>query len=68
MQTENKTIVKPLTPGELALLYGVSIKTLKTWIDNHKAFIGSRVAKYFTSLQVRKIYQCLGTPSSDFEE
>ena len=57
-----------MTPGELAALYNVSTKTLKGWTDRHRAFIGERIGKFFSTLQVKKMYTCLGPPKDIFTD
>jgi uncharacterized protein YjcR len=68
MPAENQNWAKPLTPGELADMYGVSAKTLRTWLVKHEQKIGQRVAKYFTTRQVKMIYKCIGCPTEPFSE
>lgn len=54
--------IGPYTPKELALLYGVSIKTLRTWLSPHRQQVGDRKSKYYTAKQVRIIFEQLGEP------
>lgn len=56
------TTIKPYTSKEIAGLYGVSPKTLRTWLQPHKQVIGEKVSRYYTALQVRIIFERLGTP------
>lgn len=60
--TTETTLVKPYTVKELAGLYGVSPKTLRTWLLPHKEAIGDRVSRYFTALQIQLIFDRLGLP------
>lgn len=60
--TTETTLVKPYTVKELAALYGVSPKTLRTWLLPHKEAIGDRVSRYFTALQIQLIFDRLGLP------
>ena len=60
--TTTETALKPYTMKELAALYGVSNKTLKTWLQPHQRRFGERRSRYFTVLQVRIIFECLGPP------
>ena len=62
MMTETKQQIKPYSPGELAAQYGISAKTLRTWLKMHRQHIGVRMGKYFTALQIRIIYERLGVP------
>ena len=63
MSTTNQTPVKPYTMKELAAMYGVSTKTLRTWLQPHQQAFGERKSRYFTALQVQTIFQCLGSPA-----
>lgn len=63
-QNDYQYIAKPLTPGEVAKMYNVTTRTLKTWTDMHKEKIGKRAAKYFSTLQVIKIFECIGCPTA----
>jgi DNA-binding transcriptional MerR regulator len=63
MSTTNETKVKPYTAKELAALYGVSTKTLRTWLRPHRQAVGERKSRYFTALQIRVIFDCLGVPA-----
>ena len=62
MSTTNEKGVKPYTTKELAALYGVSPKTLRTWLLPHQEAVGKRVSRYYTSLQVHIIFERLGPP------
>ncbi|MFT3979453.1 MAG: MerR family transcriptional regulator [Ferruginibacter sp.] len=53
---------RPYTNKELAALYGVSTKTLRTWLLRHQQSIGPKSGRYFTSKQVRIIFDGLGEP------
>jgi len=57
-------IVKAYTAGELALLYGVSINTLRTWLKPHRNRVGTKNSRYYTPLQVLRIFECLGYPGN----
>ena len=50
MIIETKQQIKPYSPGELAAQYGISTKTLRTWLKMHRQHIGVRMGKYFTAL------------------
>lgn len=56
------TKIKPCTTKELAGMYGVSTKTLRTWLLPHLEYIGKRISKYYTAKQVRVIFDRLGEP------
>ena len=58
--------LKPLNYKQLAAVYEVTHKTLKSWL---KPFLGEIVeirGKTFTIKQVRTIYEKLGEPKSGF--
>jgi hypothetical protein len=62
MTTTGETTVKAYTITELAALYGISIKTIKTWLKPHETIIGEKQGRYFTTLQVRMIFEKIGEP------
>ncbi len=62
MINTNETKIKAYTPKELASLYGVSIKTLRTWLLPHQKEVGERRSKYYTARQIRIIFERLGEP------
>ena len=62
MHNEDHPKPEPLTPGELASKYRVTTRTLQTWLEDHRHKIGERISKYFTVLQVKTIYECIGPP------
>jgi hypothetical protein len=55
-------LIKGYTLKELSALYGVSTKCLRTWMEPHTASIGEKKGRYFTTLQVRVIFEKLGLP------
>ncbi|MBL7760938.1 MAG: hypothetical protein JNK08_09625 [Sediminibacterium sp.] len=57
------TEVRPFSPSELARVYGVSKRTLNTWLKPHRETIGRREGLYYTALQVKTIFDKLGLPS-----
>jgi DNA-binding transcriptional MerR regulator len=62
MNTTSDTKIKAYTPNELASLYGVTRKTLRTWLLPHQQDVGERISKYYTARQVRIIFERLGEP------
>ncbi len=56
------SLVKAYTISELAALYGISTKTIKTWLKPHAQEIGPRLGRYYTTLQVRTIFEKIGEP------
>lgn len=55
-------LIKGYTLKELSALYGVSTKCMRTWMEPHAASIGEKKGRYFTTLQVRTIFEKLGEP------
>ncbi len=62
MNKLNETTVRPCTSKELAAGYGVSTKTLRTWLLPHLQAIGTKQGRYFTALQIRIIHELIGVP------
>jgi uncharacterized protein YjcR len=63
MRTTMKQIdIRPYTLSELAAMYGVSAKTMRTWMLPHKESIGKRVGRLYTTKQVDIIFEKLGLP------
>ena len=62
MERMKEQTAKPCTLKELAASYGVSTKTLRTWLQPHKEAIGERISRYFTALQIRMIFERIGEP------
>jgi hypothetical protein len=62
MNTTSDTKIKACTQKELAGFYGVSPKTLRTWLLPHQKVVGERRSKYYTAKQVRIIFERLGEP------
>jgi len=60
--TGTEQVAKPSTLKELAAMYNVSTKTIRTWLLPHQISIGQKTGRYYTSLQVRIIFDKLGTP------
>ena len=58
----HQPIVKAYTISELAALYGISTKTIKTWLRPHADAIGPRRGRYYTTLQIRTIFEKIGAP------
>ncbi len=53
-------------PGELADLYGVSLKTFNAWLKPFAAEIGKRPRTYYyNAKQVQVIFDKLGNPYED---
>lgn len=58
----DSALIKPYTNKELAGLYGISTRILRTWLRMHDLAIGPKMGRYFTSLQVRLIFERFGPP------
>lgn len=66
MSTQEHTVIqlKAYSPGELANLYEVNIRTLNRWLEPHQQEIGERRGRYYTVAQVETIFTKLGYPIS----
>jgi transposase len=62
MSTTGEITVRAYTTKELAALYGISSKTIKTWLQPYTAVIGEKRGRYYTTLQVRTIFEKIGEP------
>jgi transposase-like protein len=62
MNTTSENTVKAYTISELAALYEVSPKTFRTWLKQYAKEIGERESRYFTTLQVKIIFEKIGCP------
>jgi hypothetical protein len=62
MSTTGEITVKAYTTKELAALYGISSKTIKTWLQPYTTLIGEKRGRYYTTLQVRTIFEKIGEP------
>ena len=60
--TGTEQVAKPSTLKELAAMYNVSTKTIRTWLLPHQTSIGQKTGRYYTTLQVRIIFDKLGAP------
>lgn len=56
--------VRPYTYKELTELYGVSKKTLQTWLRPFKDQVGEKRGRYFTVIQIDVIFKNLGFPKN----
>ncbi len=54
--------VKPYSLKELAELYGMSVHTISKWLKPFQEMIGKRNGRFYTNLQVQKIFSFLGEP------
>ena len=60
--------VKPYCYKELETLFGVSRKTLKTWLRPFWKDIGQKQGRYFTIKQIKVIFEKVGMPDDLVEE
>jgi hypothetical protein len=59
---EDTSFVRPLSLKELSALYAVSTKTIKRWLQPYHLQVGHRNGRFYTTLQVKVIFTCLGWP------
>ncbi|HEX5155043.1 MAG TPA: hypothetical protein VFW07_26550 [Parafilimonas sp.] len=62
MISDAQPLVKAYSISELAALYRISTKTIKTWLKPHAEAIGVRRGRYYTTLQIRIIFEKIGMP------
>ena len=62
MSYSNKLPLKPYSLMELSRIYGVDFRTFKKWIVPFQDKIGLRIGRFYTVLQVKIIFDSLGTP------
>jgi hypothetical protein len=54
--------IKPYTTKQLALLYGVSANTMRTWIRKHKNAVGEKNGHFYSIWQIEIIFDKIGYP------
>ena len=54
--------VGPYTVKQLSKLYGIHRSTFYRWIEPHKEAIGKKYGHYYTTWQVRTIFEKLDLP------
>lgn len=59
---EKPIIIRPHTHAELALLYGVSWKTLQRWLKRYEKEIGPKIGHFYSANQVNVIFRFIGPP------
>ena len=64
MMEHNDIIIKPYTHQELAMLYGVSWRTLQRWLKPFQRMLGEKNGHYYTTRQVTIIFTRIGWPPS----
>lgn len=65
--TDNTIEVKPYSLTELANIYGITNRTMKSWIVRHNEAIGEKVGRLYTAKQVIIIFDRLGLPGKVVE-
>ncbi len=56
------SLTRAYSVKELAGLYGVSSFTMKKWLEPHRESVGEKQGRFYTPLQVKIIFDCLGEP------
>ena len=59
---ETRVEIKTYSVKEVAVLYGVSSKTLKKWLRPFEKQIGKRIGYFYNPKQVAIIFDSLGVP------
>ncbi|GHU85363.1 hypothetical protein FACS1894153_0420 [Bacteroidia bacterium] len=60
---------KPMLPCELAARYNVSTRTLYSWLKEFdQSMLKKLNSKYYTSKQIRYIFDSIGEPEDDSTE
>ena len=57
--------IKPYRTKDLAHLYGVTIKTMISWLKPIREHLGEQTARMWTPKQVKQIFDHLNPPSND---
>jgi hypothetical protein len=60
--------IKPYSLKELAALYGMSMKSMRSWLLPFQDLIGKRYGRYYTVHQIEFIFTKFGYPHSLDEE
>jgi hypothetical protein len=56
-------VIKPYTVKQLAEIYSVSQKVLKTWIDDISEEVGQKKGHYYNPRQVKVIFDHFAYPT-----
>ena len=59
---QNSPRVQAYNLTKLAHIYGVSSRTMRRWLEPHAPFIGLRIGRFYTPLQIEIIFSKLGLP------
>jgi hypothetical protein len=54
--------IRPYSTKDLAIIYGVCVKTFKKWITPFTTEIGEKNGRYFSVAQVKIIFEKLDVP------
>ena len=60
--TKNRTEIRAYSVKELCNLYQVSYRTFSRWLNTAKKDIGERPGRFYTLVQVEKIFSEFGVP------
>ena len=58
----SNNLLKACNIKELAAMYHVTLKTMRTWLKPFQNKVGPRIGHNYTPLQVGIIFDCLGLP------
>jgi transposase len=67
-QTTVQIELKPLNHKQLASMYDVTHKTLKSWLNRFKDELGEMTGGRFTIKQVEIIFENLGLPKRSLQK
>jgi uncharacterized protein YjcR len=62
---QDKPICKAMTLTELANKYGVSNKTMYSWLKRKKIIKNKREGYLFTPKEIKEIYEAIGEPGEN---
>jgi hypothetical protein len=68
MSNTSSTPIQFSTKKEIAESYNISVKTLNTNLEPFLNIIGVKIGRFYTPLQISKIYECLGAPNKTFTD
>jgi hypothetical protein len=54
--------LRPYSIKELALIYAIDRRTLRKWLIPHELIVGKQKGHYYSTLQVRLIFEMLSVP------
>lgn len=55
--------IKPYSLTELANLYQVNFRTMRSWIKPFEHKLGKKIGRYYSVLQVKIIFEHLSVPT-----